>query len=230
MISRRIRPAQPDGEEGVSTPQPPQSPFAGAVINVEDHGAFGNDSKDDTKALQAAITASREGDAIYFPPGRYFVSGPLATKARQLYFSLTDAATIKIKARPRSKPFPVFEVNSGPVEFRHLTLDLSKRPRTQPPRCQDKARPGILAQAEATGSIDLVVSSCRICHSHAQGILVSGSGESGRDRVIVRDLVVVDCCESGLTLNRVNGARVEDSRFEGCRNGIQAARCRDVVV
>jgi len=49
----------------------------------------------------------------------------LAPKAEQVYFSLTDAATIKVKAPPESNPFPVFEVTSGPVEFHHLTLDLT---------------------------------------------------------------------------------------------------------
>jgi parallel beta-helix repeat protein len=221
---------QYDGEEDVSTPQTPQSPFAGTVINVKHHGAVGDGSTDDTNALRAAIAASREGDGIYFPPGTYLVSERLAPKTQQVYFSLTGAATIKVKAPPGSKPFPVFDVKSGPVEFRHLTLDLSKPTRTQPPKCQEKARPGILAQAGDAGTVDLVVSSCHIRHGHAQGILVGGSGESGRDRVIVRDSLVEDCCESGLTLNKVNGARVEDSRFERCRNGIQASLCRDVAV
>src|SRR4029453_16515900 len=65
---------------------------------------------------------------------------------------------------------------------------------------------------------------------HGPGIRVGGSGESGRDRVVVRNVVVADCCESGLTLNRVNGARVEASWFTGCRNGVQVASSRDVAV
>ena len=66
---------------------------------------------------------------------------------------------------------------------------------------------------------------------HGQGIRVRGSGDELRhDRVIIRDTVVEDCCESGLTLGRVNGVRVEACRFEGCRNGIVADSCRDVVV
>ena len=48
--------------------------------------------------------------------------------------------------------------------------------------------------------------------------------------MIVRDTVVEDCCESGLTLGRVNGARVEACRFERCRNGFVAGSCRDIVV
>jgi parallel beta-helix repeat protein len=150
----------------------------------------------------------------------------LAPKARQVHFSLTDAATIKaIAGPPGSRPFPVFDAKAGPVEFHHLTLDLSE---SQPPEDDREAPPGILAQG--ADGVELVVSSCRIRHGHGQGIRVGGSGEKCRDRVIVRDSIVEDCYESGLTLGRVNGARVEDSRFERCRNGIQAGNCRDVVV
>jgi parallel beta-helix repeat protein len=203
-------------------------PFAGSVINVKQHGAVGDGSADDTDALRAGIASSTEGQAIYFPPGTYLISKRLRPKPRQLYFSLGDAATIKVV--PQTKPFPVFDVTSGPVKFHHLILDLSKPDDLEPPDCAKDALPGILAQAEDLGTVDLVVSSCRICHCHGQGIRVGGSGGPDPDRVIVRDSIVEDCCESGLTLNRVNGARVEASWFKGCRNGVQVASSRDVVV
>jgi parallel beta-helix repeat protein len=203
-------------------------PFAGTVINVTDHGAAGDDSQDDTDALRAAIAASREGDAIYFPAGTYLVSKSLAPKPRQLYFSLSDAATIKVRpAAPGSKPFSAFEVRGGPVEFRHLSLDLSE---SQQPEKGKTAPPGILAQASAAGTVELAVSSCRIRGGYGHGIQVGGGDENCRDRVIVRDTLVEACYESGLALGKVNGARVEDSRFQHCRNGIQAVSCRDVAI
>jgi Right handed beta helix region len=170
-----------------------------------------------------------KGDAIYFPHGTYLVSGRLAPKAEQVYFSLTGGTTIKVKAREvsGSKPFPVFDVKSGPVEFHHLTLDLLE---STPPENESEVVPGVLAQTGDAGRTDLVVSSCRIRGGFGQGVRVGGSGEASRDRVIVRDSLVEDCYESGLTLNSVNGARVEASRFDRCRNGIQAASCSDVVV
>jgi parallel beta-helix repeat protein len=216
-------------EEAVSSQRtiPGVPPFAGTVINVTEYGAEGDDSTDDTECLRNAIAASKQGDAIYFPRGTYLVSAPLVPKPRQVYFSLTDAAVLK--AAPGSEPFSVFEIKAGPVEIHRLSFDLSKpeeieQPKNEPP-------PAILAQAAARGTIDLVVSSCRIRSSYGQGIRVGGSGDPRRrDRVIIRDVVVEDCYESGLTLNRVNGARVETSRFVGCRNGIQVASSHDVVV
>jgi parallel beta-helix repeat protein len=201
-------------------PTAESSPFAGTVINVTDH--------DD---IQAAIAASDDGDAIYFPPGTYLIKVPLVPKTGQVYFSLGDKAIIKVDSGV--EPFSVFEVESGPVAFHRLTLDLSKPPDTEPPECaQPKEEPaGIVAEAVAGGTVELVVASCRIGHSHGQGIRVRGSGNELRhDRVIVRDTIVEDCCESGLTLNKVNGARVEDSWFQHCRNGIQVVSCRDVAI
>jgi parallel beta-helix repeat protein len=202
-------------------------PFARTVINVKDHGAAGDGSTDDTDHLRDAIAAAREGDAIYFPAGTYLIAKRLVPKAQQVCFSLTDAATIKVRAPKGSAPFPVFEVTSGPVGFHHLTLDLSE---SEPPKEGREAPPGILARATDAGTVDVVVSSCRIRGGYGQGIRIGGRGDSGRDRVIVRDSLVEDCYESGLTLGRVNGARVEACRFERCRNGIQAGFCRDVVI
>jgi parallel beta-helix repeat protein len=206
-------------------------PFAGTVINVMDHGAVGDGMADDTAHIRAAIAAADDGGAIYFPPGTYLVSAPLVPEAGQMYFSLGDKAIIKSDAAV--EPFSVFKVQSGPVEFHRLTLDLSKDPDLEPPDCvKPKEVPsGIVAEAVAGGTVELVVASCRIRHSHGQGIRVRGSGDERRhDRVVIRDTVVEDCCESGVTLGKVNGGRVEACRFEGCRNGIVGDSCRDVVV
>lgn len=59
--------------------QLPRDPFAATVINVKHYGAKG-ESTDDTIALQTAIRASRDGDALYFPPGTYLVNEPLQPK------------------------------------------------------------------------------------------------------------------------------------------------------
>lgn len=211
-------------------PIPGDDPFAGAVVNVRDAGAKGDGSTDDTASLQAAIAGSNEGDAIYFPSGIYLVGAPLVPKPRQVYLSLTAGATVKAK---EGRPFALFQVATGPVEFHGLTLDLSKPPEVEPPDCETPTRvpAAIVAEAAAGGTVDLVVTSCRIQHSRGQGIRVRGSGDEGlHDRVVIRDTVIEDCCESGLALGRVNGARVEGCRFERCRNGTVAASSRNVAV
>lgn len=44
------------------------------VVNVKDHGAAGDNSTNDTTAIQAAITAAGPGGTIYFPRGNYVFS------------------------------------------------------------------------------------------------------------------------------------------------------------
>src|SRR5574343_169273 len=46
------------------------------VFNVKDYGALGDNTADDTAAIQAAITAGA-GAAVHFPPGTYKIDGAL---------------------------------------------------------------------------------------------------------------------------------------------------------
>jgi hypothetical protein len=206
----------------------PGGPFAATVVNVKDYGARGDGSGDDTGPLLRAIAASREGDALYFPAGTYPVSRPLRPKANQLYFSLTDRASLK--AHRGRRGFSMFIVESGPVEFRHLTID-GARQETLKPR-EPSTAAGIWRPHDAKGALDLVVCSCRIANTHGDGIRVAGGSDSDRasDRVLVLDTVVEDCGMNGLGFGRVDNVHVESSRFEACNNGIKLLDCHDVAL
>ncbi|HEV3000920.1 MAG TPA: glycosyl hydrolase family 28-related protein [Solirubrobacteraceae bacterium] len=59
------------------------------AINVKDapYGATGDGSTDDRAAIQAGLNdVPTAGGAVYFPPGDYLVSGPLAPKSRTLMY------------------------------------------------------------------------------------------------------------------------------------------------
>ena len=59
------------------------------AINVKDapYSAKGDGSTNDTTAIQAALNdVPSSGGAVYFPPGDYLVSGPLAPKSRTLMY------------------------------------------------------------------------------------------------------------------------------------------------
>jgi polygalacturonase len=52
----------------------------GAYVNVQDFGALGDDSTDDTLAIQAAIDSvqsSAYGGAVYLPAGTYKITTAL---------------------------------------------------------------------------------------------------------------------------------------------------------
>ena len=54
-------------------------------VSVLDFGAVGDDTADDTAAIQAAITSlSSTGGAIYFPVGRYKVTSPISVTTDQI--------------------------------------------------------------------------------------------------------------------------------------------------
>ena len=56
----------------------PGTPADGQVFNVKAYGALGDGVSDDTKAIDAALTAAPgSGGIVYFPPGRYLLGDAL---------------------------------------------------------------------------------------------------------------------------------------------------------
>ena len=199
--------------------------FGGTIVNVRDHGARGEDKGDDTDALEAAIAALRNGDALYFPAGTYHVSRPLEPKVRALFFSLTDRAILKARAKTG---FPMFIVRAGAAEFHRLTIDCAKNETGNPAG----PAPAIWRPADAPGAVDVAVSDCRIRNAHDDGIRIQGGSGKDRaaDRVVVRDTTVEGCGMNGLSIGRVDNIRIESSRFERCHNGIKVLDGHDVAV
>lgn len=67
-----------------------------ATINVKSYGAYGDDSHDDTTAINNAISAASAGDKIYFPSGTYKVTGTISiTKPLILYGDGPGISVIK---------------------------------------------------------------------------------------------------------------------------------------
>jgi parallel beta-helix repeat protein len=207
----------------------PGRSFVRSVINVQEHGAKGDGKHNDGPVLNEIIRASREGDALYFPAGTYLVSESLLPKPGQLFFSLSDRTTIKVKALSGGPAFPIFVVRSGPAEFRRLIINGSKDTTPEPKDPADAA--GICGQLGPDGMIVLSMSACRIEHAHGDGIRIAGGSESRRrlQRVMVRDTVVEDCGLNGLTFGRINNIRVMACRFERCNNGIKMHGCVNVL-
>jgi len=65
-----------------------------SLFNVRDHGAKGDKTASDTKAIQAAIDACSKagGGTVYFPPGDY-LSGTIRLKSR-VTLHLDNGATL----------------------------------------------------------------------------------------------------------------------------------------
>ena len=212
-------------EPTASDLRPMRDSFGGTIVNVRDHGARGDDKGDDTDALEAAIAALVNGDALYFPAGTYRVSRPLEPRVRALFFSLTDRALLKACA---NTGFPMFIIRAGAAEFHRLTIDCAKAETANPA----SPAPGIWRPADAPGAVDVAVFNCRIRNAHDDGIRIQGGSGDDRaaDRVIVRDTSVEECGMNGLSIGRVDNIRIESSRFERCHNGIKVLNGHDVAV
>jgi hypothetical protein len=69
---------RPDGGQ----PGPDASQPIHGIFNVRDHGALGNGTADDTAAVgRTLIAAGAQGGIVYFPAGRYRLTGKLAVGA-----------------------------------------------------------------------------------------------------------------------------------------------------
>jgi hypothetical protein len=199
--------------------------FGGTIINVRDYGARGDDRVDDTDALEAAIAALKNGDALYFPAGIYHVCRPLEPRVRALFFSLTDRAVLKARAKTG---FAMFIVHAGAAEFHRLTIDCARGESSNP----SGPAPAIWRPADAPGAVDVAVSNCRITNAHDDGIRIQGGTGDDRaaDRVVIRDTIVEGCGMNGLSIGRVDNVRLESSRFENCHSGVKVLDGHDVVV
>lgn len=101
-------------------------------INVKDHGALGDGSTDDTKAISDAFTAlPSNGGSIYFPSGTYIVSGPVTINFNNVHVLGAGPASI-IKIKDQTNIGYVFYIAGDVqnVEIDQLTIDGNKTNQT----------------------------------------------------------------------------------------------------
>ena len=207
-----------------------ESPFAGTVINVKDHGAVGDGSTDDTEPsgtrsppLGKATRSTSRRDVPHL---------------RSAWSPRHGRCTSRSRTRPPSRSSPAERAVSGvrgqvgaPVEFHHLTLDLSKPKAIEPPT----ARRGRSAGDPGPGRRGTPPSTSWCPPAASAAVTARESGWRGgkpgrRDRVSsgTRSSRTVARAASRSAGSTAPASRL--SRFERCRNGIQAASCRDVVI
>lgn len=91
-------------------------------INIIDYGARGNDSKDDTAAIQAAINAANSGDTVFIPDGIYKISGAIAAKSNIKIQGESQAGTI-VEFSAEKNVAMIDLSNVSNVELTSFTLD-----------------------------------------------------------------------------------------------------------
>jgi hypothetical protein len=90
--------------------------FKDGIINAKQYGALGDNTTDDTTAIQAAIdyaqnsTASR---AVYFPPGEYKITSSL---------TVTAACTLYSNSKPGPQNYPLTHQGGARINFDPPTI------------------------------------------------------------------------------------------------------------
>lgn len=94
------------------------------IVNVKDFGAVGNNSTDDTAAIQAAIDTGKD---VYFPCNNnenYKVTQTLVvnTSGQSFYSDPQSNSGLILHLESNDRTTPLFEVNKGLVRFTNLHM------------------------------------------------------------------------------------------------------------
>ena len=100
-------------------------------VNVQDHGATGDGTTDDTTSIQAAITAAGVGGTVVFPPGDYRISAAITPLSKQIIigthsprYETVDTSVCRLRATSGFSSSALIIANPGVagVTIRNLSL------------------------------------------------------------------------------------------------------------
>ena len=92
---------------------------SGRIYNVKEFGATGNNSTDDTAAIQAAIDTMGEFEGMYFPAGQYYVTAEL---------DFTGKKNISVKGEFRASRIMVDHSDSSTFNFHNESFTTGGTP------------------------------------------------------------------------------------------------------
>lgn len=191
----------------------------GAFLNVQDFGAVGDGTTDDTTAIQNALNAmmSYESRSLYFPPGTYAISNTLTpivglTSAQFVGGSgydgtlgpINDSLRTSLKwigGTDATKPMVKFDKANG-VVWKGISLN-----------CNYKSGYGLqfMSSTITSGSIKNVVENCTFTYALRDGIIIGEQGtptaSSGQRQFfgnVFRNLTCIGCAQSGIHINEFN--------------------------
>jgi hypothetical protein len=87
------------------------------VVNVKDFGAVGDSIADDTTAIQAAITATTTGKALFFPSGTYTFSTQLVFTTNQIAIIGESSATTFLKYTGANTTNDLIVIGDGVLNY-----------------------------------------------------------------------------------------------------------------
>lgn len=107
-------------------------------FNVKDYGALGNNTADDTAAIQAAINAAgTNGGQVYFPPGQYKLntSAPLSNTHDAVSFLGSGVANTKIIIGSGFTGSAAITNTGNYFVFQNMSIEAASSTTTSNPAC-----------------------------------------------------------------------------------------------
>lgn len=156
------------------------------IISVKDFGALGNNSNDDTTAIQAAITYAAEiGAHVYFPFGTYLISASLVIPTNAYFMRLHGCgygSQIKNKNAASFDLISFANPGSGNIFVCYVQIDNLF--------FNNNATTGVGNCLNTQYASNVYINDCYLGNFAAggSGVFVSGNGETYSHEIVMRNL------------------------------------------
>src|SRR5688500_1454196 len=190
---------------------PPTRARGSAVLDVRDHGAYGDGVHDDTAAIQRAIDAlPSTGGTVIVPPGIYLIDAVRNVRLRSLmHLQIDHAAKLVAKANAAERSYVInaYRVNDVEISGGQVIGE----------RDQHLGTTGEWGHCVMVrGCKRVTVRDMRMAKGWGDGLSIGaadGSTTVLSEDVVVANVVCTGNRRQGLTIGRSKNVRVYDSEF-----------------
>lgn len=201
------------GSTADATYAPPARARGAAVLNVLDHGVYGDGDHDDTTAFQAVIDAlPADGGTVYVPAGNYIIDPTRNLRLRsKMHLQLADGAKLLAKRNSADRAYVLMAYKVSDVEISggQIVGDRDNHLGTT-----GEWGHGIMVR----GSSRVTIRDIRISRCWGDGISVGGAIVTGLPTVVSQGVVIANVVSTGnrrqgLSIGRSSEVKVYDSEF-----------------
>lgn len=189
-----------------------------SFVNVWDYGAVGNGESDDTEAIKLAIHSVPHGGTIYFPPGKYLITGSLGIPRDNFQLIGSGKGSVlhyrydqREEDSSVSSSLFVFREGASGIAVRHLKLEYEGQFFPNP----GESYAGKISALRFQLCQDVLVEDVEISGFNANGIeVITGSPLKYAKRFKVRQCYLHHNRVSGVAFGNVDGISITDCDLE----------------
>ncbi|RDZ27428.1 hypothetical protein DX914_14460 [Lysobacter silvisoli] len=192
---------------------PPVRARGSAVLNVRDHGVYGDGDHDDTTAFQAVIDAlPATGGTVYVPAGDYVIDPVRKLYLRsKMHLQLADGARLLAKRNDAERAYVlmVYKVSDVEISGGRIVGDRDNHLGTS-----GEWGHGIMVRGASRVTIrDIHLSKCWGDGISVGGAIVTNQPTVPSQGVVIANVVSTGNRRQGLSIGRSSEVKVYDSEF-----------------